>query len=159
MVQEPFGKASANVQVISSLSGGGKSRLLAELWNLLQDSDIRAIYLVTFNNVSPLGEYDQMQDIDHACMSVAMRLLYQAVHFQEEPEQVRPFDKWLLEFPASRQRWYCNLLSAMTINQVLRRQIDRADNPALASMREPTYNYRQPIIGSPSRRLRGTGQR
>lgn len=60
MVQEPFGKASANVQVISSLPGGGKSRLLAELWNLLQDSDIRAIYLVTFNNVSPLGEYDQM---------------------------------------------------------------------------------------------------
>ena len=64
------GKGQTVVAVISSISGGGKTRLLLELLELFPDFD--ALYYVTFYHTSPLSAtFDTMEDFEHAEKSIA----------------------------------------------------------------------------------------
>lgn len=71
------GKDSFNVGAFTSSRGGGKTRLLLELLNLLPDME--ALYFVTFGDPTPLSALDSMQNRDSMGKSVAMRLLYHAI--------------------------------------------------------------------------------
>lgn len=90
-------KDQIRVSVVSSIPGGGKTRLLLELLELRQDFE--ALYFVTFNNASPLSQYDEMQDDQLAERSVAMRILFQAVAIVafQKGRQLQTFDIWVKE--------------------------------------------------------------
>ena len=77
------------VTVISSLPGGGKTRFLAELLNLLGDSEIRALYYVTFISSSRLlnNDFDNMETEESAHKSIAMHILYEAVQAHSSTDQ------------------------------------------------------------------------
>ncbi len=93
-----WSKQQVEVTVISSLPGGGKTRFLAELLNLLGDSEIRALYYVTFGSSSRLlhNDFDNMDDEEAAQKSIAMRILYEAVQAHSNTDQVsRDFASWI----------------------------------------------------------------
>ena len=72
-----FGTAQFYISFISSGPGGGRTRLLLELRNLRPDLD--ALYFVTLNGLSALSSDDDVQTEDSTEISIAMRILYQAV--------------------------------------------------------------------------------
>ncbi len=117
LVSNPHGedrtsKLQTAVAVISSLPGGGKTRLLLELLDLLPDFD--ALYYVTFSHTSPLSDkFDTMEDLEHAEKSIAMRILYQAISVH--PGQNKPsFSDW------SRELGSRGLQEVLTIRDAIR---------------------------------------
>lgn len=93
--QARFGKTHFNVGgLTSSVPGGGKTRFLLELLNLLPDME--ALYFVTFGNPAPISPFDRMQNRDSAGKSVAMRLLYHAIQSQGTREG-QSFEAWVQE--------------------------------------------------------------
>ena len=90
------GKNTFRIGVISSIPGGGKTRLLLELYNLLPGMD--AVYFVDFFDRSPLlAGFDQMKDTQSAKKSIAMRILYQAIQLKSDRGQQQSFKNWLDE--------------------------------------------------------------
>ncbi len=92
------GKDHVKVTVISSLPGGGKTRFLAELLNLLGDSEICALYYVTFSSSSRLlhNDFDDMETEESAHKSIAMRILYEAVQAHSNTDQdSKDFASWI----------------------------------------------------------------
>ena len=91
------GKDQFRISVVSSLPGGGKTRLLLELLSLL--SDFNALYYISFHNFSKFDEeYDTVYDVGSFKKSIAMRMLFQAVQIQEESSQRKQhFSTWLKE--------------------------------------------------------------
>ena len=82
----PRTKDNQAVKVISCLPGGGKSRLLQELSNILDNCGLDAVYLATFDRPSFLCREDAM-DLDdnaYASRAIAMRLLFQAIRISDE---------------------------------------------------------------------------
>ncbi|KAL9032182.1 MAG: hypothetical protein Q9180_006645, partial [Flavoplaca navasiana] len=82
----PRTKDNQAVKVISSLPGGGKSRLLQELSNILHDCGLDAVYLATFDRPSFLCREDAMDCDDNAYASraIAMRIIFQAIRISDE---------------------------------------------------------------------------
>ena len=93
-----FGKNHCQVTTISSLPGGGKTRFLAELFNLLEDSEIGALYYVTFSSSAGLlhKDFDNMDTEESASTSIAMRILYEAVQAHSNTDQdSKDFASWI----------------------------------------------------------------
>ena len=92
-----IGKDQVNVLAISSLPGGGKTRLLLELLGILP-SNFDAIYYISFNNQSRLSpDFDAMESRIDTERSIAMRILYQGIQMQGRPtpEKMEKFHDWL----------------------------------------------------------------
>ena len=90
------GKSQAAVAVFSSGPGGGKSRLLLELLELLPE-DFDALYYVTFHHTSPVSpQFDTMEDLEQAEKSIAMRILYQAISVHRSRGRLS-FRDWIRE--------------------------------------------------------------
>ena len=87
--------SKTEVAVISSLPGGGKTRLLLELLDVLPDFE--ALYYVSFNLKSPpSAKFDTMEDLELTERSIAMRILYQAILVHSRQNDLS-FREWLRE--------------------------------------------------------------
>ena len=109
-------KDHLRVGVISSLPGGGKTRFLVELLNLLEENGIEDLYFVTFNSSSRLiPSFDRMQDEVGAHKSVAMRILYRAVQARSDKRHIMDFAHWLLDIHDQGLKDICNISQAIRL--------------------------------------------
>ena len=118
-----FGKDQVQISVISSVPGGGKTRLLLELLSLLPE--FRALFYVTFNNASELNEeYDDMHNWVRFRKSIAMRILFQALKIQEALQSGPSFNSplsglqygpWLKEVSREQLKEIHNIPDAMRL--------------------------------------------